>query len=106
MDVPGFVARAARRVLAWTGVLALGVAAAGFVGEHWRFGRDAAAARERVAADVERQFGTLRAELDDAISRVQAGAALTRAVASAIPPPSVSCLPSSARRKRRSIAGE
>jgi signal transduction histidine kinase len=80
MEVPSFVGRAARRVLAG-GVACLAViAVAGVVGERLRFGADEAAARDLIAADVQQQFSTLSRQLDAAVARVRADAVLATAV--------------------------
>jgi signal transduction histidine kinase len=80
MEVPRFVWRTTRRVLAWSTATALAVAFVGVAGEQLRFGRDLAAARDRIAADIQRQFETLTGTLDDVINRVRREASLPVAV--------------------------
>jgi signal transduction histidine kinase len=79
--VPDFVRRAAWRVLAGGAVGVLVVALVAVVGERIRFGGSNAATRERIAADVQRQFSVLAARLDAAVTRVRGEPVLTRAVA-------------------------
>jgi signal transduction histidine kinase len=80
MGVPRFVGRAARRVVAWTGICALLVAGIGIAGERMQFGADFAAARERIAADIHGQFAELASSLDQVIDRVRQEPSLTAAV--------------------------
>jgi signal transduction histidine kinase len=82
MTVPPFVRRAARRVLAGglAGLVAIGVV--GLAGERLRFGADFPAARDRVAADVQRQFSSLTGQLDAAVAQINAEPVLARAVES------------------------
>jgi signal transduction histidine kinase len=80
--VPPFVRRAARRVLAGGLACLVAIALGGLAGERLRFGADFAAARDRIAADVERQFSTLSRDLDAAVSRIRAEPVLAPAVES------------------------
>jgi signal transduction histidine kinase len=80
MQVPRFVGRATRRVLAWGAACAVVVALAGVAGERLRFGADFAAARDRIAADIDRQFTLLRGSLDAGVARVRQEPSLTPAV--------------------------
>ena len=80
MDVPSFVVRATWRVLAWSAVCALAVGVVGIAGEQLRFGRDLDASRDRIAADIQRQFNRLTTDLDGAIERVRAHPSLAAAV--------------------------
>jgi signal transduction histidine kinase len=80
MRVPHFVGRATRRVLAWSTACAILVALVGLGGERARFGADFRAARDRIAVDIQTQFGTLGARLDAAIARVRVEPSLPTAV--------------------------
>jgi signal transduction histidine kinase len=82
MSVPPFVRRAARRVLAGglAGLVVIGVG--GLAGERLRFGADFPAARDRIAADVQRQFSTLTRQLDAAVGQINTEPVLVRAVES------------------------
>jgi hypothetical protein len=82
MMVPPFVRRAARRVLAGGLACLVAIGLGGLAGERLRFGADFAAARDRLAADVERQFSTLSRDLDAAVSRIRAEPVLAPAVES------------------------
>ncbi|HUE90438.1 MAG TPA: HAMP domain-containing sensor histidine kinase [Vicinamibacterales bacterium] len=81
MEVPHFVRRVARRVVGGGLAGIVAVAAGGFAGERLRFGADFPAARDRIAADVQRQFSTLSRQLDAAVGRVKADPVLPAAVA-------------------------
>jgi signal transduction histidine kinase len=80
MGMPRFVGRATRRVLVWSLACAVVVAAVGMGGEWVRFGADFPSARARIAADIDRQFAALSADLDAAIRFVRAEPALAAAV--------------------------
>jgi signal transduction histidine kinase len=80
MDVPPFVGRAARRVLAWSIACALLVGVGGLAGEQLLFGSDLAATRDRIAADIQRQFDSLTADLDRLIAQVRRQPSLAAAV--------------------------
>ena len=80
MQVPSFVRRAARRVLAGGLVSIVAVALGGFAGERLRYGPDFPAARDRIATDVQRQLSTLSRDLDAAVARVIADPVLATAV--------------------------
>jgi signal transduction histidine kinase len=82
MTVPPFVGRAARRVLAGGLVCLVAIGLGGMAWERVRFGADFPAARDRIAADVQRQFSTLSRQLDAAVERVNSEPVLTTAVAS------------------------
>jgi signal transduction histidine kinase len=82
MEVPRFVSRATRRVLAWSVACAFIVAVVALTGEYLRFGADFQAAHDRIAADIQQQFSSLSATLDQVIERVRREPALAAAVAS------------------------
>ena len=82
MEVPHFVRRAARRVLAGGAVCAVLVGFVGLAAERVRFGVDFAAARQRIADDVEHRFRVLAQDLDVAVDRVVADPALAMAMES------------------------
>ena len=80
MVVPHFVRRAARRVIVGSVACVVAIGVGGLAGERLRFGADFPAARDRIAADVQRQFSTLSRRLDAAVARVNAEPVLTAAV--------------------------
>lgn len=82
MEVPQFVRRAARRVLAGGVACLVVIAVGGLVGERLRFGADFASARDRIAADVQEQFDTLSRRLDTVAARLRQDPVLVRAVES------------------------
>ena len=71
MSIPHFVRRAAGRVMVGGVICALVVAIVGVLGERSRFGRDLAAARQRIESDVREQFGSLNGELEAIASRLR-----------------------------------
>jgi signal transduction histidine kinase len=80
MQVPSFVRRAARRVLAGGLVSLVAVVLGGFAGERVRYGPDFPAARDRISTDVRHQLSTLSRDLDAAVERVNADPVLATAV--------------------------
>lgn len=71
MEVPHFVGRAVRRVAIWSTACALVAGLGGFVAEQLRFGADFAAARDRIADDIQRQFSDLTGDLDRVIAVIR-----------------------------------
>jgi hypothetical protein len=82
MQVPDFVRRAAGRVIVGGAACAALVVAVAFAGAHVRFGSSHAATRERVAADLDRQFSSLIATLDLAVAQARQHPALPAAISS------------------------
>jgi signal transduction histidine kinase len=82
MQGPAFVRRAAGRVIAGGLLGAVLVVVLAFAGAHVRFGTGPAATRERVRADLERQFSSLIGTLDTAVTRAREHPALARAISS------------------------
>ena len=80
MAVPHFVRRAARRVIVGSLACLVAIGVGGLVGEQFRFGTDFPAARDRIAADVQRQFSTLSRRLDAAVAQVNEEPILAAAV--------------------------